>query len=129
MCSFNNYGILVWASRSVVAVFKLCSNSIHFECEIYRGGILVLQENFVKVIHNQEFLLLSADDLRQVLSSDDINVPNEETVFHALITWTMQDPSRSSHLAKLLAHVRLPLIPPQVPIFCSFTLCICLILE
>lgn len=66
-------------------------------------------------MHNQEFLLLSADDLSQVLASDDINVPSEETVFQALITWAKQDPpGRSAHLAKLLAHIRLPLLPPQV---------------
>lgn len=81
--------------------------------ELYRAANEYVVENFVEVMHNQEFLLMSADDLCPVLASDDINVSNEETVFQAVMTWAVHDPGRTTHLAKLLAHVRLPLIPPQ----------------
>jgi len=71
----------------------------------------------VEVIRNQEFLLLAPDDVGQLLSSDDLNVPNEETIFHALVLWAKHDsanPNRKKNLARLLGHIKLPLLPPQV---------------
>ena len=59
--------------------------------------------------------MLPADDLVRLLASEDINVPNEETIFHSLVLWAKHDPSnRKKHLAKLLAHIKLPLLSPQV---------------
>ena len=75
---------------------------------------LTQQDNFVEVVKNQEFLLLSADDLGRLLLSDDINVPSEETIFDSLVTWASHDLDRSQSLAKLLSHIRLPLLSPQV---------------
>ena len=37
---------------------------------------------FMEVIKNQEFLLLSADEVAKLLECDDLNVPSEETIFH-----------------------------------------------
>ncbi|KAM9833016.1 kelch-like protein 4 isoform 3-T3 [Syngnathus typhle] len=42
-------------------------------------------ENFLEVIQNQEFLLLPTTEIVKLLSSDDINVPDEETIFQALM--------------------------------------------
>ena len=67
------------------------------------------------VMRNQEFLILPPDDVAKLLSSDDLNVPNEETIFHALVMWAKHDTAnRRKHLAKLLAHIKLPLMAPQV---------------
>ncbi len=67
------------------------------------------------VTQNQEFLMLSADDVCELFSSDDLNVPNEETVYYALLAWVNHDiPNRCKDLAKLLGHIRLPLLTPQV---------------
>lgn len=53
--------------------------------------------------------------MERLLTSDDINVPDEETVVTSLLTWVRHDPSaRQGHLPSLLAHVRLPLLQPQV---------------
>ena len=69
----------------------------------------------MEVIRNQEFLSFQTDELIKVFSSDDLNVPNEEMVFHALIMWAKHDLAmRKCELAQLLAHVRLPLLSPQV---------------
>jgi len=69
----------------------------------------------VDVMRNQEFLLLPPGDIATLLASEDINVPNEETVFHSLIMWVKHDVAkRSQHLGQLLAHVKLPLLSPQV---------------
>ncbi|GAA6111732.1 kelch-like protein 5 isoform X1, partial [Tachysurus ichikawai] len=74
-----------------------------------------LQEHFLGVMKNQEFLLLPACEVEKLLVSDDMNVPDEETVVSALLSWVQYDSaSRQSQLPALLQHVRLPLLKPQV---------------
>ena len=92
--------------RNIKGTGKVAWKDIYLYC---------LQEHFVDVMRNQEFLILPPDDVAKLLSSDDLNVPNEETIFHALVTWAKNDSAnRKQHLAKLLAHIKLPLMPPQV---------------
>lgn len=40
-----------------------------------------LQDCFMDVTQNQEFLGLPEDEVHKLLSSDDLNVPNEEEIF------------------------------------------------
>ncbi|XP_060783966.1 kelch-like protein 4 isoform X3 [Neoarius graeffei] len=71
-------------------------------------------EHFLEVIQNQEFLLLPTTEIVKLLSSDDINVPDEETIFQALMMWVRYDVQhRQQDLGLLLANIRLPLLPPQ----------------
>lgn len=75
----------------------------------------LFQENFMEVIRNQEFLLLPATEIAKLLASDDMNIPNEETILNALLTWVRHDlEQRRKDLSKLLAYIRLPLLAPQV---------------
>uniref|UniRef100_A0AAZ3RW45 BTB domain-containing protein n=1 Tax=Oncorhynchus tshawytscha TaxID=74940 RepID=A0AAZ3RW45_ONCTS len=72
-------------------------------------------EKFVEVVKGQEFLLLPLEEMDRLLSSDDMNVPDEETVVTALLSWVRHDVStRQPHLPSLLAHIRLPLLQAQV---------------
>ncbi|XP_033864593.3 kelch-like protein 1 [Acipenser ruthenus] len=71
-------------------------------------------ENIMEVIRNQEFLLLSADEILKLLSCDDVNVPDEESIFHALLMWVKHDVQRCKDLSMLLAYIRLPLLPAQL---------------
>ncbi|XP_056142063.1 kelch-like protein 4 isoform X2 [Lampris incognitus] len=72
-------------------------------------------EHFLEVIQNQEFLLLPTAEIVKLLSSDDINVPDEETIFQALMMWVRYDvQQRQQDLGVLLANIRLPLLPPQL---------------
>ncbi|XP_068181774.1 kelch-like protein 4 isoform X1 [Antennarius striatus] len=72
-------------------------------------------EHFLEVIQNQEFLLLPTAEIVKLLSSDDINVPDEETIFQALMMWVHYDVQhRQQDLGILLAFIRLPLLPPQL---------------
>ncbi|KAI0237978.1 Kelch-like protein 5 [Lamellibrachia satsuma] len=84
-------------------------------CEdLYKVANNYVMEFFVEVMRNQEFLLLPPGDIATLLASEDINVPNEETVFHALVMWVKHDTAkRSQHLGPLLAHIKLPLLSPQ----------------
>ncbi|XP_015599549.1 kelch-like protein 5 [Cephus cinctus] len=70
-------------------------------------------EHFMEVMRNQEFLLLTANEVAKLLESEDLNVPSEETIFQALITWLEHDPeNRSKDASKLLGLVKLPLLSP-----------------
>ncbi|XP_032886286.1 kelch-like protein 4 [Amblyraja radiata] len=72
-------------------------------------------EHFMEVIKNQEFLLLPASEVEKLLSSDDINVPDEETIFQALMMWVKHElQKRQQELAMLLSYIRLPLLSPQL---------------
>lgn len=66
------------------------------------------------MVGGQEFLLLPVEEMERLLTSDDVNVPDEETVVTSLLTWVGHDAAtRERHLPSLLAHIRLPLLQPQ----------------
>ncbi|XP_066584092.1 kelch-like protein 5 [Prorops nasuta] len=70
-------------------------------------------KNFMEVTKNQEFLLLSANEVANLLESEDLNVPSEEVIFHALTTWLEYDlDNRKKDASRLLSLVKLPLLPP-----------------
>ncbi|XP_070615981.1 kelch-like protein 4 [Erythrolamprus reginae] len=72
-------------------------------------------EHFTEVIKNQEFLLLPVGEIAKLLSNDDINVPDEESIFKALMIWVQHDlDSRQQDLGMLLSYIRLPLLPPEL---------------
>lgn len=73
------------------------------------------QDHFMEVVGSQEFVLLPPDEIAKLLASDDLNVPNEEFMFQALMLWLRHDlPERKIELPHLLSLVKLPLISPQV---------------
>ncbi|KAI3351704.1 hypothetical protein L3Q82_020534, partial [Scortum barcoo] len=87
----------------------------NYTMPVYIGPIQDQEEHFLEVIQNQEFLLLPTAEIVKLLSSDDINVPDEETIFQALMMWVRYDVQhRQQDLGVLLAFIRLPLLPPQL---------------
>ncbi|NXT44527.1 KLHL4 protein, partial [Pelecanoides urinatrix] len=83
--------------------------------ELLRVAHTYTMEHFTEVIKNQEFLLLPANEIAKLLSSDDINVPDEEAIFQALMMWVRHDlQNRQRDLGMLLSYIRLPLLPPQL---------------
>ncbi|CAB3407173.1 unnamed protein product [Caenorhabditis bovis] len=71
-------------------------------------------KKFSNVVESEEFLQLSIDELVEIIRSDQLNAPSEETVFSAVINWVRQDiTKRKQHLSMLLSHVRLPLCSPK----------------
>lgn len=72
------------------------------------------------MVGGQEFLLLPVEEIERLLVSDEVNVPDEETVVTSLLTWVGHDAAtRERHLPRLLSHVRLPLLRPQVSSNCA----------
>jgi len=95
-------------------------------------------DHFIDVIGSQEFVLLPADEVAKLLANEDLNVPNEELMFQALMLWLRHDlPDRQKELPRLLSLVKLPLLSPQFiadhiesnPIFREERLCQELIVE
>nr|XP_028571274.1 kelch-like protein 4 isoform X1 [Podarcis muralis] len=83
--------------------------------ELLRVAHVYTMEHFTEVIKNQEFLLLPAGEIAKLLSSDDINVPDEESIFKALMLWVRHDlQPRQRELGMLLSYIRLPLLSPQL---------------
>ncbi|XP_048454422.1 kelch-like protein 24 isoform X2 [Rhincodon typus] len=70
-----------------------------------------LLKHFAEVIQHEEFLQLPKEFLCDQLSSDDLAIPKEETVFEAVMQWVHHDlPGRKHALKELLEHVRIPLL-------------------
>ncbi|XP_075227161.1 kelch-like protein 5 [Lycorma delicatula] len=70
-----------------------------------------IMDHFMKVIRNQEFLLLSLEEVTKLLASDDLNVPSEEAMFSALMLWlNFELESRKKGIGQLLSLIKLPLL-------------------
>uniref|UniRef100_A0A5S6QG65 BTB domain-containing protein n=1 Tax=Trichuris muris TaxID=70415 RepID=A0A5S6QG65_TRIMR len=70
--------------------------------------------NFMEVMNQQEFLMLSAEDVYNLLSCDDINVGGERDIFDAITMWMAHDlPERKVHFELLLSALRMPLLSPS----------------
>uniref|UniRef100_A0A9L0SXH1 Kelch like family member 3 n=1 Tax=Equus caballus TaxID=9796 RepID=A0A9L0SXH1_HORSE len=71
-----------------------------------------LMQHFPEVMLGEEFLSLSLDQVCSLISSDKLTVSSEEKVFEAVISWiNYEKETRLEHMAKLMEHVRLPLLP------------------
>jgi len=72
-------------------------------------------ENFQKLAEKStELLQISVTEMAELLSSDDLNVKNEEIVFEAAIRWIDHDPeSRRPDVVTLMNCVRLGLLSTQ----------------
>lgn len=68
---------------------------------------------FCKVAQSEEFFSLAYDELIDIIRSDELNVPTEESIFEACMKWIKWNESRSDLLPQVLAKVRLPLLSPQ----------------
>lgn len=65
-------------------------------------------EHFPEVIENEEFLLLPANQLIDIISSDELNIASEEQVYQAIMQWVKANvQERRQHLSHVLQHVRL----------------------
>ncbi|EGW06996.1 Kelch-like protein 3 [Cricetulus griseus] len=87
-------------------------------CGVARWSNVVLtsclgaEQHFPEVMLGEEFLSLSLDQVCSLISSDKLTVSSEEKVFEAVISWiNYEKETRLDHMAKLMEHVRLPLLP------------------
>lgn len=72
-----------------------------------------IEQCFPEVSQHEEFMNLSIDDIKNILSRNELRVETEEQVFEACMRWVKSNESRHQHLPELLALVRLPLLSPM----------------
>ena len=78
------------------------------ECDVLADKAKeIISKQFSVLCHNQEFLSLPADKLVEIISDDNIEVSQEETVYEACIDWVKNDlEARSSQLGEIMKCVR-----------------------
>ncbi|XP_053398583.1 kelch-like protein 5 isoform X3 [Mercenaria mercenaria] len=82
--------------------------------DLYKVANNYVMERFGEVMNTQEFLILPPDEVAKLLASDDLNIQSEEIIYSALVMWINHDiNNRKKYLAKLMSHIRLPLMSPQ----------------
>ena len=70
---------------------------------------------YVDVSKGEEFLMLTVDQVSDLLSKDNLRVTSEEDVYDSTMRWIHFDvQSRAVHLPFLLGKIRLPLMSPEV---------------
>ncbi|XP_050419085.1 kelch-like protein 10 [Patella vulgata] len=87
----------------------------YFCHSLERTALRYLLQNFTTIyLVSNEFLQLDVDEVSEILSSDDLNVKNEELVFDAVLRWIDFDPERRRcHMARILKTIRLGLLSTQ----------------
>lgn len=71
-----------------------------------------LMTHFIELQEMDKICSLDFESFFECVSSDELNVEDEETVFEVVIDWIRYDfENRKRHMAKLLQEIRLPLIP------------------
>uniref|UniRef100_A0A671RT61 Kelch-like protein 20 n=1 Tax=Sinocyclocheilus anshuiensis TaxID=1608454 RepID=A0A671RT61_9TELE len=81
--------------------------------ELLRIADKFTQHNFQEVMESEEFMLLPANQLIDIISSDELNVRSEEQVFNAVMAWVKYNHSSVLSWQQVLQHVRLPLLSPK----------------
>ena len=66
----------------------------------------------MEILETRSFRGLPPDKFGALLARDNLNVPNEETVFESLVSWMSEDPEeRSKSLQNLVPHIRAHFLP------------------
>ncbi|CAI6373671.1 unnamed protein product, partial [Macrosiphum euphorbiae] len=88
---------------------------LHNCTDLLSSSEAYIKRHFLEVAKGEDFLSLSSDDLVKLISSNDLAVPFEEKVFECVIKWVKHDSDhRVDFLSKLMEHVRLPLLKPDI---------------
>uniref|UniRef100_A0A1A9ZYG2 Kelch-like protein diablo n=1 Tax=Glossina pallidipes TaxID=7398 RepID=A0A1A9ZYG2_GLOPL len=100
--STNCFGI--WR----VADMYSCKELFHY-CNKY---ILLC---FPRLVDTKEFLTLSFDELKMIITDDNLYVRGEDIAYHGLLKWVKHDPeSRRFHLYELMSQIHLPRVRPRL---------------
>jgi len=80
-----------------------------YNCESLKQAAVVFKyKNFVAVAKSEDFRTLDAENIKELICKDEINVSDEEEVYQAVIAWVKHDlPSRECLLPELLKCTRL----------------------
>uniref|UniRef100_A0A2K6MUP0 Kelch like family member 17 n=1 Tax=Rhinopithecus bieti TaxID=61621 RepID=A0A2K6MUP0_RHIBE len=83
----------------------------HSCSDLLKAAHRYVLQHFVDVAKTEEFMLLPLKQVLELVSSDSLNVPSEEEVYRAVLSWVKHDvDSRRQHVPRLMKCVRLPLL-------------------
>nr|XP_013049728.2 kelch-like protein 17 isoform X2 [Anser cygnoides] len=83
----------------------------HSCSDLLKSAHKYVLQHFVEVSKTEEFMLLPLKQVLDLISSDSLNVPSEEEVYRAVLSWVKHDvDSRRQHVPRLMKCVRLPLL-------------------
>lgn len=86
---------------------------VHGCTELTRISREYVLDHFKEVVHFDEYFQLNMEGVKQLLTSDSINVHSEEEVFDLMHKWIVHDlPQRGKFCHELLSCIRLPLLKP-----------------
>jgi len=71
------------------------------------------RRHFMAVVNGEEFVDMSLDQLKGLISDDELQVKCEEEVFDSVMKWLRSDIKRGVHTFELLSLVRLPLLSKE----------------
>jgi len=82
--------------------------------ELLQQTTTFCKKNFADIVHQEQFLILSLDQVVEYLGFDDLNVVNEGVVYDAAIRWVKYDPEERMPFAAIVIDcVRLPFVDPN----------------
>ncbi len=83
----------------------------HGRFELMKRADLYILDNFMSMVESEEYLTMSSKHLQAVLASSNLNVSCERDVYESVTKWIKHDePHRKQYLARLVSHVKLPLL-------------------
>uniref|UniRef100_A0A3Q3X9D1 Kelch-like protein 20 n=1 Tax=Mola mola TaxID=94237 RepID=A0A3Q3X9D1_MOLML len=88
--------------------------------ELLRIADKFTQHNFQEVMESEEFMLLPANQLIDIISSDELNVRSEEQVFNAVMAWVKYS---IQERRPQLPQVSVPSTSVAIDILCYFLFC------
>uniref|UniRef100_A0A1A9ZKX3 Kelch-like protein diablo n=1 Tax=Glossina pallidipes TaxID=7398 RepID=A0A1A9ZKX3_GLOPL len=79
--------------------------------ELYGRSHNYILKHFDKLIHKEELLRLSFEEIEELIKDDRLAVGFEDNAYKAIMNWVKYDlEERRRHLAELMSHIRLPSI-------------------
>ncbi|CAJ0938359.1 unnamed protein product [Ranitomeya imitator] len=83
--------------------------------KLHQKAYAYILHNFENIMNtSDEFLELSATELKDLLEKDELNVKHEEAAFEAIIKWINYNPaSRQQYISALLPEVRFAFMPTE----------------
>lgn len=86
-------------------------SDMHSCTTLWKKCNMFMQQRFPEIVLHEEFLDLTFDDVRKIISDSNLNVRGEEQVYEAAMSWVKHDlKQRKGHMAALLECVRMPLM-------------------
>jgi len=89
-----------------------CFAEIHSCTDLMNKAKTFVLKHFQEIIEGDEFLTITESKLIEIISSDDLEIDKEESVFHACLKWLNNQQRVPKSFHHVLEHIRLPLLTP-----------------